>query len=136
LLTNFVFELKSIRASLNRGFESRLHKAQQYRLFDAFAVATLAQLPSPVAVDGVTIVSQDGQAIKKMHALLAPVLAETSTLKDRPLRQLCIMDREEEFSVNPRSDTSAQPKMPFSTTVSTACIELQKFSILSVSLIS
>ena len=44
-----------------------------------------------------------GNLLKKMHLLLSPLLGGSPSLADRPLRQLCIMDREEEFSVNAKS---------------------------------
>eukprot|EP00286_Rhodomonas_abbreviata_P029215 CAMPEP_0181296760 /NCGR_PEP_ID=MMETSP1101-20121128/4874_1 /TAXON_ID=46948 /ORGANISM="Rhodomonas abbreviata, Strain Caron Lab Isolate" /LENGTH=346 /DNA_ID=CAMNT_0023401643 /DNA_START=278 /DNA_END=1314 /DNA_ORIENTATION=+ len=82
--------------------DMRINKAQQNAFFDIFAESAVQDAVKPVAAESVTVLSEDeGDASSFSKSAAATIRA--AGMKDRPLNQLRIMSREDEFSVNPKS---------------------------------
>ena len=83
-------------------FHQRLNKSQLNLLFSTFAQLACQHVDPPSPVESITVLSEDNASLKNFCSHLSKCLVE-SGLDKKPLKQLCIMSRDDEFALNARA---------------------------------
>jgi len=83
-------------------FHQRINRCHQNLFFSVFAKLACHDVAIPSEVESITVLSEDNESLQKFCKHLNNCMEEAGLAK-KPIKQLCIMSRDDEFSLNPKA---------------------------------